>query len=118
MPSTYEKESRRTPNNMPTALQVASAGDCVKVVTPAGETSDPVFLGGNTAQVCAQTNVGGGTVKVQASWSSYDDIVAGGGIWHDWDYAAAAGPLIQQLDCATAVRLVATAQAGTMEVSR
>lgn len=88
----------------------------VKVSLASGETSVPIRV--PMECVVSATPGSGGTMLVQATFSSEADIGAGTATWHDWDAGTVSAKTNQMLVYAQAVRFTATTAAGVGEVSR
>jgi hypothetical protein len=89
----------------------------IKVALAAGDTSSWIPCGGGDAVITA-TPGSGGTMLAQATWSPWDECVAGTARPFDWDAGTVSAKNQQLLIKATAVRFTATTQAGVGEVAR
>ena len=88
----------------------------VKFSVPAGET----FVFNLSWSPCVVTGSPGtsGSVLVEATWSSHEDVSTGNALWYSWDAGTVASKNSQILEVATAVRFTATTATGTFEVSQ
>ena len=86
-----------------------------KITVPAGATSDPVYASGG--RVVTAIPGAGGTMLVEATWSSKADVNARTATWFSWDAGTVSAKANQILQHATAVRFTATTAAGVGEVA-
>ena len=87
----------------------------VKASVGAGETSSPIYVSPQCVVVAKPGS--GGTMLVEATWSSTADVDGGTANWFAWDAGAVSAIANQLLLNARAVRFTATTQIGTAEVA-
>jgi hypothetical protein len=94
----------------------------VRCAVPAGETSPWQYTSFDAIVVCSPG--AGGTMKAQATWSLPSVVAAdnlngsSNAVAFDWDSGTVSAKAVETLRRATAVRFVATTQAGVGEVAR
>lgn len=101
---------------MTTTVTTSADGRKISAAVPAGETSNPIFVGQDVVVACFPGS--GGTMSAQATWSSVDAVNAGTANWLTWDAGSVSAGAAQALSMATAVKFTATTKAGVGEVSR
>jgi hypothetical protein len=89
-------------------------GRVVKVVTPAGETSGPVFIPVAGA-LASMTSAGAGTGAIEITRSLPSEVIAGTAVWYPL-IAATGTDGLQTIAGGTAIRLSAVTAAVTLEV--
>lgn len=108
---------RKTAAVLTAGIQRVPPGTTLKLSLGAGDTSNPIYCNGDDV-ICNAMPANGGTVKWQASWSPYDDVVAGTATWFDWNFGAASSNQSQAVPKPTAVRAICATGASTAEVSK
>lgn len=104
---------------MTATVTTSADGRKVKVQVPAGQTSPAVMVSPDCVIAAFPGN--GGSMYVEASWSSEADVNAGTANWAAWDQGTSGtvtAAAEQALYHATAVRFTATTATGVGEVSR
>lgn len=108
-------KSRRVASS---AARVNDPADRIKVSVNAGDISPPIYvpIGVERAMVVAVPG-SGGSMLVEASWSSVAEVEAGTANWHNWDFNTVTAKAVQLVYKPTALRFTATTQNGVGEVA-
>lgn len=97
------------------AVTETREANVIKYALGAGDTSNPLLPGGRDVVATCKPG-GGGTMKVQASWSTVADVNSGAATWFDWDLGTVSGNATRLISKPTGIRFTATTAAGTGEV--
>ena len=100
---------------MTTTVTTAPGGRKITAAVDAGTTTAAIFVGAQTA--VAAIPGGGGTMLVEASFSTVAAVEGGTANWLSWDAGTVSSKTAQLLLNATAVRFTATTAAGVGEIS-
>lgn len=104
------------PISNPTTSEARGSGGLRESVTVTAGTSTIISSSGGPCVVTASPG-SGGSMLVEASWSSLASVQAGTATWFPWDHGTIKAKDSQWLDKATAIRFTATTQDGVGEVA-